>query len=104
MEIHPHPGPTRRGVRSRGEGRKEKEGGGGAGKGWGVGAGLPGLMALLLVVTWNVKRLSVREANGSRLRGEAKRVMQERWEMVLLTQMRVDEEWFGWGKMRREWC
>ena len=54
------------------------------------------MMALLLVVTWNVKRLSVREANGSRLRGEAKRVMQERWEIVLLTELRVYEERVVW--------
>ena len=53
-----------------------------------MGAGLLGLMALLLVVTWNVRRLSVRETNRSRLsvretnrsrlRSVAERVRQDR--------------------------
>ena len=33
----------------------------------GTGVGILGLMALLLVVTWNVRRLSVRETNRRRL-------------------------------------
>ena len=53
-------------------------------------------MALLLVVTWNVRRLSVRETNRRRLRSVAERVRQERWEMVLLTELRADEEGVVW--------
>ena len=104
--IHPHPGPTRRGVRSRGEGRRRRnearrEGrrrGGSRGErlGVGTGVGILGLMALLLVVTWNVRRLSVRETNRRRLRIVAERVRQERWEMVLLTELRADEEGVVW--------
>ena len=114
--IHPHPGPTRRGVRSRGEGRRrrnearrERRRRRGAGEGErlgvGTGVGILGLMALLLVVTWNVMRLSVRETNRRRLRSVAERVRQERWEMVLLTELRADEEGMVWlGVTRRGWC
>ena len=62
----------------------------------GTGVGVLGLMALLLVVTWNVRRLSVRETNRRRLRSVAERVRQERWEMVLLTELRADEEGVVW--------
>ena len=106
--IHPYPGSTRRGVRSRGRveegemrlGGKGGEGGGGGRRGErlgvGKGVGILGLMALLLVVTWNVRRLSVRETNRRRLRSVAERVRQERWEMVLLTELRSDEEGVVW--------
>ena len=104
--IHPHPGPTRRGFRSRGEGRRRRNEarrerrrrGGRRGEhlGVGTGVGILGLMALLLVVTWNVRRLSVRETNRRRLRSVAERVRQERWEMVLLTELRADEEGVVW--------
>ena len=104
--IHPHPGSTRRGVRSRGEGRRRRNEarrerrrrGGRRGErlGVGTGVGILGLMALLLVVTWNVRRLSVRETNRRRLRSVAERVRQERWEMVLLTELRADEEGVVW--------
>ena len=43
-------------------------------------------MALLLVVAWNVRRLSVRETNRSRMR----------WEMVLLTELKADEKGVVW--------
>ena len=82
--IHPHPGPTRRGVRSKGEGRRrrnearrERRRSGdrrGERLGVGTGVGILGLMALLLVVTWNVRRLSVRETNRRRLRSVAERL------------------------------
>ena len=62
----------------------------------GTGVGILGLMALLLVVTWNVRRLSVRETNRRRLRSVAERVRQERWEMVLLTELKADEEGVVW--------
>ena len=104
--IHPHPGPTRRGFRSRGEGRRRRNEarrerrrrGGRRGEhlGVGTGVGILGLMALLLVVTWNVRRLSVRETNRRRLRSVAERVRQERWERVLLTELRADEEGVVW--------
>ena len=97
--IHPHPGPTRRGFRSRGEGRRRRnEARRRRGEHLGVGTGVEilGLMALLLVVTWNVRRLSVRETNRRRLRSVAERVRQERWEMVLLTELRADEEGVVW--------
>ena len=104
--IHPHPGPTRRGVRNREEGRgrrnearrERRRRGGRRGErlGVGTGVGILGLMALLLVVTWNVRRLSVRETNRRRLRSVAERVRQERWEMVLLTELRADEEGVVW--------
>ena len=104
--IHPHPGPTRRGVRSRGQGRRtrnearreRRRRGGRRGErlGVGTGVGILGLMALLLVVTWNVRRLSVRETNRRRLRSVAERVRQERWEMVLSTELRADEEGVVW--------
>ena len=62
-----------------------------------------GTVALLLVVTWNVRRLSVSETNRRRLRSVAERVRQERWEMVLLTELRADEVGvFFWGGRRRE--
>ena len=102
--IHPHPGSTRRGVRSRGEGRRRNEArrerrrrGGRRGERLevGTGVGILGLMALLLVVTWNVRRLSVRETNRRRLRSVAERVRQERWEMVLLTE--PEGRWGGSG-------
>ena len=64
--------------------------------GVGTGVGILGLMALLLVVTWNVRRLSVRETNRRRLRSLAERVRQEKWEMVLLTELRADEEGVVW--------
>ena len=71
----------------------------------GAGVGILGLMALLLVVTWNVRRLSVRETNRRRLRSVAERVRQEVWEMVLLTELRADEEGVVWlGRMRKGWC
>ena len=104
--IHPHLVPTRRGVRSRGEGRgrrnearrgRRRRGDREGGRlGLGVGAGFLALMALLLVVTWNVRKLSVRETNRRRLRSVAERVRQERWEMVLLTELRADEEGVVW--------
>ena len=77
---------------------QEEEGGGRRGErlGVGTGVGILGLMALLLVVTWNVKRLSVRETNRRRLRSVAERVRQERWEMVLLTELRADEDGVVW--------
>ena len=103
----PHPWPTRRGVRSRKEGRRRRNearrgrrrrGDRGVGRlGLGVGSGLLGLMALLLVVTWNVRRLSARETNRKRLRSVAERVRQEGWEMVLLTELREDEEGVFWS-------
>ena len=105
--IPPHPGPTRRGVRSMGEGRRRRNGARrerrrrGERLGVETGVGILGLMALLLVVTWNVRRLSVRETNRRRLRSVAERVRQERWEMVLLTELRADEEgvvWVGGGR------
>ena len=52
----------RLGERGGGEGA-----GGGSVWGWGQGVGILGLMALLLVVTSNVRRLSVRETNRRRL-------------------------------------
>ena len=64
--------------------------------GVGTGVGILGLMALLLVVTWNVRKLSVRETNRRRLRSVAERVRQERWERVLLTELRADEEGVVW--------
>ena len=70
--IHPHPGPARRGVRSRGKGRRRRNEarreGRRRGERLGVGAevGILELMALLLVVTWNVMRLSARETNRRR--------------------------------------
>ena len=96
--IHPHPGPTRRGVRSRIEGRRRRNE---ARREWrrrgvGTGVGILGLMALLLVVTWNVRRLSVRETNRRRMKSVAERVRQEGWEMVLLTELRADEEGVVW--------
>ena len=91
------------GVGRRAEGREIRLGGeergGGQGRGavgGGLGAGLLWLMALLLVVTWNVRRLSVRETKRRRLRSVAERVRQERWEMVLLTVLRADEEGVVW--------
>ena len=79
-----------------GEMRLGGKGGGGGRRGerLGVGKGVVilGLMALLLDVTWNVRRLIVRETNRRRLRSVAERVRQERWEMVLLTELRADEE------------
>ena len=79
--IHPHPGPARRGVRSRGEGRRRRNEARRERRRRGerLGEGILGLMALLLVVTWNVRRLSVRETNRRRLRSVAERVRQERW-------------------------
>ena len=49
----------------------------GAVRGVGGVVGFSGLMALLLVVTWNVRRLSVRKTNRRRLRSVAERVRQE---------------------------
>ena len=104
--IHPHHGPTRRGVRSRGEGRRRRNEarrerrrrGGRRGErlGVGTGVGILWLMALLLVVTWNVRRLSVRETNRRRLRSVVERVRRERWEMVLLTELTADKEGVVW--------
>ena len=51
----------------------------------------------------NMRRLSVRETNRSRLVSVAVRVRQERWEMVLLTELKVDKEgvvWLGEGEER----
>ena len=87
------------GRRRRNEARRErrrKGGSRGERLGVGTGVGILGLMALLLVVTWNVRRLSVRETNRRRLRSVAERVRQERWEMVLLTELRADEEGVVW--------
>ena len=91
------------GVGGRAEGEMRLGGGEGGGRigvgavGGGVGvAGLLGLMALLLVVTWSVNRPSVRETNRRRLRSVAERVRQEGWEMVLLTELRADEERVVW--------
>ena len=48
------------------------------------------------VVTWNVRRLSVRETNRRRLRRVAERVIREKWEVVLMTEIRADEEGVVW--------
>ena len=46
------------------------------------------------VITWNERRLSVRETNRRRLRRVAERVKRERWEMVLLTELSA-KVWLG---------
>ena len=62
------------------------------------------LLTLLMAVTSGVRRLSVRKTNRRRLKRMAVRLRQERWEMVLLTKLKRDEDVKeGGGKGQQEW-
>ena len=43
------------------------------------------------IVTWNVRRMTMREDNRRRLRSVCKRIQRERWEVVLLSELKADE-------------
>ena len=95
-EIHPHPGPARRGVRSRGEvrmrrGNEARSGRRRRGKdeergGWSLDGGrssvADGAAGGGIV---ECEEAEFKETNRRRLRSVAERVRQEKWEMVLLT-------------------
>ena len=98
--IHPHPGPSRRGVRSRGERRRERNDRRGVrrkaervqrDRSVGREGGRE-----TLITTWNVRRVSVRENNRRRLRRIAERVIKEKWEVVLLTELKAEEDGVVW--------
>lgn len=55
------------------------------------------------LVTWNVKKLRVRETNRKRLRRLGTRVTRERWEMVLLTELKAEDGMVG-RILKRGWC
>ena len=92
--IHPHPGPSERRERRRDrrrEGRRiGREGDGGRER-----------RDECTIVTWNVQRLSMREENRRRLRRVCDRVIRERWEVVLLSELLAEESgvvWLGEGE------
>lgn len=45
-----------------------------------------------VIVTWNVRRLSVRETYRKRLRRVAERMNKEKWEVVLMTELKAEED------------
>ena len=51
-----------------------------------------------VIVTWNLQRMSMREANRVRLRKVCERVIKEKWEIVLVSELLAEENavvWFG---------
>lgn len=101
--IHPHPGPdSRRGVRSRGEMRRarnerrniRRRRRGGVNEN--ESGNEEGANAECVIVTWNVRRLSVRENNRRRLRRVAERVVRENWEVVLVSELKAEESGVVW--------
>jgi hypothetical protein len=57
-----------------------------------------------VIVTWNVQRLSMREHNRRRLRRVCERVVKEKWEIVLLTELSADESGVVWLGEHEEEC
>ena len=49
-----------------------------------------------VIVTWNVQRLSMNENNRRRLRRVCERVEREGWEIVLLTEVKANEDGVIW--------
>lgn len=45
-----------------------------------------------VIVTWNVRRLGVRETYRKRLRRVAERMNKEKWEVVLMTELKAEED------------
>ena len=60
---------------------------------------------LMDIVTWNVQRMNMKEHNRRRLRRVCERIQKEGWEVVLLSELKVDENGMVWmGENGREVC
>ena len=102
LTIHPHPGPVRvEGRVGRRERRRRRRNnfrrvrgerrGGVGGSGVGVTGG-----EVRKIVTWNVRRLTMREHNRDRLRRVVGEIVNRGWEIVLMTEVKADERGVVW--------
>ena len=67
-----------------------------------VNAGRGQRVGVRKIVTWNVRRLSMREHNRDRLRRILEEIGRQGWEIVLMTEIRADEKGVVWlGETRR---